>query len=247
MSVRCCLKVVVFASFLLLASFSFNLRSLAVAQGPILSISDHHSGQSGEVVQVPVNFSSGGQGIAGTTFSIDFDESCLRLDTADHNSDGLPDSVHILVRGGFQTSVSVDINDSDGEVDVTIADYSPPFAALVDQTLLSLDFTVICTPDPSETRSAMIGFSQLPRPSFSDADGRDVAGSSVAGAVHVLGSQVDTRTPTVTSIPTATATPSATATTASGATNPATPTATATQTTVPIATTIRYYFPFVVK
>lgn len=248
--------------FLLLMFFAPSARPSAAAQEPVLAIPSHIVGQHGQVVQVPIDFSSSGHAIAGTAFSIDFDESCLAFNTADDDHNGVPDGVHIQTPAAFRTSVSVTITDTDGEVDVTVADFSPPFATLPEQTLLTLDFTIICSPAADETRTATVGFSTLPRPSFSDTDGRDVSGRSQGGGVDVLGVQVVT--PTVTRLvpgtPTATTTPPPAQTTTvavspTPVTTPtvlaptptATPTARATGTATPVANPYQLYIPSLMR
>ncbi|MEZ4732367.1 MAG: hypothetical protein R3E79_35080 [Caldilineaceae bacterium] len=197
----------IFILFLLFVSYVLNGGHSAAAQEPMLALPDHIIGQSGQSIQAPVDFTNGGQAIVGTTFSIDFDESCLALDTADNDSNGIPDGITVLAPSAFRTSVSVDTDDNTGELDITIIDYSPPFAMLPDQPLLQLDFHVICTPAPGELRHAPIVFSTLPRPSFSNEMGHDVTGSSQDGGVDVLGEAVKTPTPAETPLSTGTPTP----------------------------------------
>lgn len=219
-----------FCSLLLLALQLPNARHVWASEEPVLSIPSNIFGQSGDLVHVPVDFTSGGHAIAGTIFSIDFDESCLSLNAADSDGDGVPDGVRFQIPASFLTSVSFDADDTDGELDIMIADFSLPLGSLPDQILLELDFIVICTPAPSETRLAPVGFSTLPSASFSDTNGGSISGSSEDGVVNVLGSQVDTPTPTATTIPTATAEATSTATATATATVTATPTGSATPT-----------------
>ena len=187
-SVTCC-------SILLLALLPPKPQQIGAMDEPILAIASDISGESGQMVQVPVDFVNGGHDIVSTAFSIDFDESCLALDPADHNGDGVPDSVHFHTPAVFQTLTSLDASDTDGELDVTIVDFSPPFAMLTDQTLLILNLDIICAPELGKTREAKVGFSTLPRPSFGDPDGQDVPGSSQDGMVIVLELESPTATP----------------------------------------------------
>ena len=191
------------------------VEPISAIEEPALSLPSDVVGESGQTVSVPVHFANGGHDIVSTAFSIDFDESCLAFDGADSDGDGVPDGLRFLAPAAFRGGASFDASDTDGEIDITIVDFSPPFATLPDQTLLEIDFTIICTPEPGATRTARVGFSTLPRPSFSDPNGQDVAGRSQDGLVTILGPSTATATATPTATATATATPTATPSTPS--------------------------------
>lgn len=187
---------------------------------------------TGYSVTVPVAFQSGGNAVGSTTFSIDFDESCLAFNERDGNNDGRPDAVRSTVPLAFRLSVSYNASDADGELDLVIADYSFPIASLPDNdALLTIGFTAHCTPEAGQLREAPLLFSQAPVASFGDANGVDVAGTTSNGSVAIQAEPLATPTPTVTVTPipgTPTVTPTATNTP-----GPGTPTVTPTVTPTP--------------
>lgn len=200
---------------------------------------------SGYSVTVPVSFQSGGNAVGSTTFSIDFDESCLAFNARDGNNDGRPDAVRSTVPLAFRLSVSYNAGDTDGELDLVIADYSFPIASLPDNdALLTIDFTAHCTPEAGQLREAPVLFSQAPVASFGDANGVDVAGTTSNGSVAIQAEPLATPTPTVTVTPipgTPTVTPTATNTP-----GPGTPTVTTTVTpTVTPRPGEHWYFPLI--
>jgi len=187
---------------------------------------------TGYSVTVPVSFQSGGNAVGSTTFSIDFDESCLAFNERDGNNDGRPDAVRSTVPLAFRLSVSYNAGDTDGELDVVIADYSFPIASLPDNdALLAVNFTARCLPDAGQIINAPVLFSQAPVASFGDANGLDVAGTTSNGAVAIQAEPLATPTPTATLTP-APGTPSVTPT-GTDTPGPGTPTATPTSTPTP--------------
>ena len=196
---------------LLLASSS---RQVNAAQGPILSLSNNIAGQTGDSVQMVVDFNHGGSDITTSVFSIDYDESCLSFNAADEDNDGILDGMQFFTPLAFSAAATHDAADTDGEIDVFIADFSLPFSLLPSQALLELNFSIICAPGPNETLSAPVLFSKTPRPSFGSPTGQDVAGSAENGEVEVIGSDIETPTapPANTETPINTETPSATIT-----------------------------------
>jgi hypothetical protein len=141
---------------------------------------------TGYSVTVPVAFQSGGNAVGSTTFSIDFDESCLAFNERDGNNDGRPDAVRSTVPLAFRLSISYNASDTDGELDMVIADYSFPIASLPDNdALLTIGFTARCTPEAGQLMEAPVLFSQAPVASFGDANGVDVAGSTSDGSVTI--------------------------------------------------------------
>lgn len=184
---------------------------------------------TGYSVTVPVAFQSGGNAVGSTTFSIDFDEGCLAFNERDGNNDGRPDAVRSNVPPAFRLSVSYNAGDTDGELDLVIADYSFPIASLPNNdALLSVSFTAHCTPAAGAIITAPVLFSQAPVASFGDANGVDVEGTTSNGSVAIQAEPLATPTPTVTVTPapgTPSATPTITATPGPG-TPSATPTAT---------------------
>jgi len=214
--------------------------------GPTLSIAERIAATQNATVSVPIEFSRDGLTIAGTAFSIDFDESCLAFDPTDADNDRVPDAITFNVPLQFNPGVTFDASDSDGELDFVIVDFVPPFASLPDDAIVTIEFMTTCQPDPDATIIAPVLFSDQPSATFSDESGRNVPGSSSDGSVEIL---FATPTPTIT----ATATPSATPTpttgpatvsptvVATGSVSPSpsattTPTSSATATTTPTPT-----------
>jgi hypothetical protein len=136
-------------------------------------------------VTAPVDFDSKGFSIAATTFSVDFDETCLAFDPTDGDSDGIPDAITFLTPAAFTVSASYDGADTDGELDFFIADLALPFASLPDGALANIEFTTLCDPPAGSTITAPVGFSTEPSASFSDDTGVSVPGSTADGSVMI--------------------------------------------------------------
>jgi len=176
---------------------------------PELSIPSELSVVAGTMITVPVAFKSHEQEISGIGFSIDYDQDqdCLRIDPSDDDGDGLPDSITSAIPPQFSLSVSINEQDGDGEIDIVIADFSPPLAALSDtEALVTLQFTASCQPTNPEGRVAEVKFSSQPAVSFSDPSGREIAGRAIDGSVLVLPDVTFTPPSTYTPTPSPTAT-----------------------------------------
>lgn len=214
-----------------ISGYGLGGQLLAQSSGPTLRLPPALPAVVGQRVTVPIDFRPGGDAVAGLTFSIDFDESCLGLDASDQDGNGLLDRVRFTLPAAFQVSVAYAAADTDGELDVVIADYAPPIASLPSlDGIVAIDFMPLCsTPDNTPVRAA-IRFASAPAASFGAVDGRDLSGVTQDGAVLITLVAVATLTPTVTPIATVTATVTTTATaTPSGS-------ATAIATTTPMAT-----------
>lgn len=148
---------------------------------PNLRIPDNLMTAEGATIDVPVEFSPNSHNIAGVGLSIDYDEVCLDPDI---NNDGVLDHV-VFLNSGFSNSVAFNPADTDGEIDITVADVSPPFAALPEDDLVVIRFTAICAAG-SVPRAARVGFSTAPPPSFSNTAGVSIAGTSTDGRVWIL-------------------------------------------------------------
>lgn len=186
----------------------------------LLSIPTDIVAAGGYSMTVPIAFQSGGNAVGSTTFSVDFDESCLAFNDKDANNDGRPDAVHFGAPLAFRSSVSYSAADHDGELDVVIADYSLPIASLPDlPELMTVGFTASCTPTAGAIITAPVHFSQAPVASFGDNTGLDVPGDTRDGFVTIYAELLETVTPT----DSPTVTPSATP-------GPGTPTVTPTMT-----------------
>lgn len=197
--------------------------------GPELAISTTLTANAGDTVNVPVVLRSNGSNVAAVGFSLDFDQTCLSFDASDGNGDTLPDAVSFTLPPSFIPSVSYNGGDSDGELDFTIIDYSPPLAALpADSTLVTIRLQVICTPAVGTTRTADLLFASDPPASFGNTQGRDLPGSVSHGRVTIGEAGVTaTVTPSATGtlLPTATASATLSATLTVAASPTPTPTA----------------------
>ncbi len=211
---------------------------------PTLSVRAGLTAQPGDTITVPIDFENDGvNDISTMLFSIDYDQSCLAFDDSDNNNDGLPDSITFnpAIPAQALTSASFDASDVNSELDFAIISFSsspPPIPDLA--PLVSIEFTVICTPTGA-TEAAAVLFAAGSPPSFSDGAGNPIPGASVDGAVTVQGT---VPTATATDVPpTATSTsvpPTATATnvppTATSTNTPIPPTATPTTDVPPLFT-----------
>ena len=184
------------------------------ADGPTLTVQDGLSVNAGSLITVPIAFVGNGSQIAGLGLSLDFDQACLAFDPSDADGNHIPDAIQFELSPQFFESVAYDAADTDGEIDILIADYTPPLATVADSAqLMRVRFTAVCQPDSPAGQESLINFSARPAVTFSDPDGQDVSGSAIANAVLILPQPgftpqpTPTATPTVTPIPTATATP----------------------------------------
>lgn len=157
-------------------------------QGPVLQIVTGDSVTSGQMLTVLIHYQSNGFAIAATSFSLDLDQSCLALDLSDNNKDGRPDAIRFATPSGLNASAAVDLADEDGEIDIIIADYFPPFVTLPDLTpLLELQLTAVCQPAPGATQQAYVAFSSDPPPSFGSTTGGSITGTAIDGFVTIVG------------------------------------------------------------
>lgn len=146
---------------------------------PILNV--YH----GRAITIPVTLNTNGLAIAATAFSIDYDANCLAFDPTDLDEDGIPDAVALTLPDGFQASVQYDATDSDGELDLLIADTFPPLATLTDGVLATLTLTPRCQPPQGTTLDAAVDFSSAPLPTFADPAGDDLPGRGLNGTLSV--------------------------------------------------------------
>ncbi len=237
----------------LIGTISQNRASGATPNGPALATSllaepalTISSGQQvdlGAKVAVPLAFHDGGNDVGSLAFSIDFDQSCLVFDDTDNNNDGYPDSVTRDIRPAGQftfISISYDATDTDSELDILVADISPPIASLQNSAqLLTFEFTATCDPGVGNQQIAAVNFSDSPPPSFSSPEGETINGTAVNGSVTVRGATpTSTATDLPTTTPTETPTAPPTATLEPTMTSTALPTNTPTQTLIPTETPV---------
>ncbi len=153
--------------------------------GPNLTIPDRIPAYPGGSVEVPIEYTSNGHEISALTFSVDFDEGCLSFDDTDGDGDDIPDAVTLNIPGEFNASVTYDSQDTDGELDIFIADLFPPLSGLPDGTLATIELTVTCTPS-DEPIIVPVNFSSDPSPSFGNTAGQSVSGTWDGGSVEIV-------------------------------------------------------------
>jgi uncharacterized repeat protein (TIGR01451 family) len=153
--------------------------------GPELSITSDMPSWFGRPAEVAVNFTSAGFDIAATTFSVDFDESCLQFDPTDSDANGVPDAITFATPASLQAMVTADLSDTDGELDFFIADTSLPLETFADGVLATIRFTTSCLPPGDESLLVNVGFSNDPAASFSDPNGLSIRASTTPGTIEV--------------------------------------------------------------
>ncbi len=151
---------------------------------PNLLIPDNVGAAAGERVEVPVVFTANGHDIATVAFSVDYDQSCLDFDPIDADQNNIPDNVSFQLPAGFTPTVFVDLGDSDGELDVLVANI-PPTLSLPDGVLAVMTFTTTCTPAAGHSILAPVGFSLDPAASFGNTQAQSVPGTTADGSVEI--------------------------------------------------------------
>ncbi len=134
-----------------------------------------------ETVDVDVHLGRAGEPLSSTAFSLDYDEGCLDPDTDD---DGVLD-VTVHTPADFSVTVLFDPLDDDGEIDVSVAEVSPPIAVLDNAALLSVTFTPICDVAPNAEVDVPMAFSSDPPATFGNDTGQDVLGVQRDGVVRI--------------------------------------------------------------
>jgi hypothetical protein len=161
---------------------------LAPDASPSLANPDNVPGQPGATVSLPVTFSSGGENVSSVVFSVDYDHTRLAFNPADNNSDGLPDAVVFDVhpvdssKGGFSTQVIYEPGDTNGELDIAIADYATPLASLSNGVIVTVRLVVLPGPVP---QTAAVNFSGSPQASFGGVSGQSIPGVTGNGSVLI--------------------------------------------------------------
>ena len=183
------------------------------AEGPSLAVTEGLQVNAGETVEIPLIFRSNSHEISGIGLSIDFDQNCLAFDNADADGDGVPDAISFGTSPQFFPSVSYDAQDTDGEIDIILADYIPPLATISDSDeLIRIQLRAVCQPESAAGEATSIDFSQQPAISFSDSAGKSVPGQAIPATLLILPKADFTPepTPTVTASPTPAPSPTAT-------------------------------------
>jgi len=145
-----------------------------------LSIPGNIPGSIGSTVSVPVIFDRNGMAIDTTTFSVDYDQSCLGFNP------GLPNAIEFNVPANFVTSWTFTPGDWNGELDISIYDPSAPLTPIPDGTIVTfkLEVKAACASSPSPYL-ARVGFSTDPGASFGS-NGLSILGYTADGFVHIL-------------------------------------------------------------
>ncbi len=150
--------------------------SAAAANGPELSIQSNIPANPNSTVTVPVTFTSNGNQIDSTVFSIDYDETWLSFDNS------IPNAIQFNLPNDFTGQCSPDITDTDGEIDCFILDPVPPLAALPDSVVLNI---ILRTKNPPSAVSAKAGFSANSPPASFASQGISIPGSTLDGSVLI--------------------------------------------------------------
>ncbi|MEM7131917.1 MAG: S8 family serine peptidase [Chloroflexota bacterium] len=134
----------------------------------------------GESVQIPVSLITNGHSLSAIAFSIDLDTEnpCLHFDEAG--------GINIYLPPKFNSTVQVDLNDTDSEIDLLIADQVLPFEAIPEGLLMTLTFSTPCQVDELANHSlGKVRFSSAPAPSFADLFAQDVSGAALDGSIQI--------------------------------------------------------------
>ncbi len=150
-----------------------------------LSIPSSIPASTGSIVTVPVFFSGNNSNIDTTNFSIDFDEECLGF------NDSNPDAIQFMLNNSFYTGATYNPNETSSEIDVSIYSYTNPSIAIPDGVIMTIELQVkaTCAAPPGSSRSARVGFSNDPIPSFGNS-GVSVSGLALDGFVRILPGQL---------------------------------------------------------
>ena len=120
---------------------------------------------------MPIRFTSDDARVSSISFSVDYDETCLEFDSTDGDSDGIADSVKLMVPEAFGTTRVVhDSGDADGEIDTVIADTEHPIEAMPDGVIMEIALAVTEEASCSEEVAA-VAFSSDPPATYQDDNG----------------------------------------------------------------------------
>lgn len=99
------------------------------------------------------------QFVVAAIFSIDFDQSCLLLDLTDANDDGTPDAITFAAPAAFNSGATVNLTDTNGEIDLNVIDTALPFSPLSTGVLAAVGFTASTAPTCAN-QPLFVGFSR---------------------------------------------------------------------------------------
>ncbi len=140
--------------------------------GPALVLDGSPPLSAGVPVRVSIDFASNGHAITALGFSLDVDLDRLGFDPADGDGDGVPDAASFPFGSPSLSFVQFDADDTDGELDVLLADLSGQ--PLADGLRLEIELL----PTGVGRVADFIRFSQDPPPSFGNAQGENVPGTA---------------------------------------------------------------------
>ncbi len=190
------LLTAIILALLLLFISTGTVQSTSYAQtsAPSLSVAAQITATAGSTVTVPILFRRAGRSVVGVAFSIDIDPACLQYEVTKFN---LPPQQN--------STVSFDPNDTKGELDLVITDYSPPFSTIPDaDNLVLIIFNTICSPAIGNSITTPVKFSSSPAASFSNGEGQAISGGTNDGFITIeYGNVVPIPTPIPTEVFTA--------------------------------------------
>jgi uncharacterized repeat protein (TIGR01451 family) len=144
------------------------------ATGPALSMPEEVP-VAGDRLTVPINFAANGHPITSLVFSMDYDQSWISFDPTDRDGNGISDGVILNLPGAFDARVTFDGDDADGELDIFIADITPPLSAMSDGIV---GFVTLNVEHSRATAQRAVRFSAEPAASFGNTLGLSVPGTA---------------------------------------------------------------------
>ncbi|MFQ5340583.1 MAG: Ig-like domain repeat protein [Anaerolineae bacterium] len=142
--------------------------------GPALSMPEE-APATGDRLTVPISFASNGHPITSLVFSVDYDERWLSFDPTDRDGNGIPDGVILNLPGAFEARVTFDGEDAGGELDIFVADITPPLSAVADGIV---GFVTLNVDQSRATAERAVRFSVEPAASFGNTLGLSVPGTA---------------------------------------------------------------------
>ncbi len=155
-------------------------RASAPSAEPWIVVTGTAPGTPGEPGWIHVRLEPNGAEVGSVALSLDLDPAVFNPDEIDADSDGVPD---LLVFPGGEPGlavVSFDAADSDGELDLLVADLT--MTPLAEGVLLELGVPVDGTWEPP----AGLSVSSDPPPSFGSVTGVDVGGQVYVGETGIF-------------------------------------------------------------
>lgn len=152
--------------------------------GPALTIPNWKPAAANSEVQIPITFIADGTSTSSVAFSIDYDQEYLLFNPYDSSAVQFAD-----LGSGIEGSVTFDVRDSDGEIDIVVTDTTAPLTGFPDDdVLVTLTFSVRNTTNDGQL--AAMNLSTTPATSFGDTKGASIAGSTTNGSIRI---NADTR------------------------------------------------------